>query len=147
VKKILKITLIVLLVVIFLFVFLGGLFFYSIYQEVKWVENAHNRLYAPFGEEMFNKDLKECNLAYSSYSVPPLLSTPPQWEIHGIEDDLCIVHYYGDFEVEVKYDGSTEWFDWRSTAYTCKLPQKIYSNPDNIDWQSLLEGEPCKIVS
>ena len=135
-RKAIKIVLISIGVVIAVFILLFGIVLYISYQDYKWhTEVAKNLGPVVLGTEMFNEKLVSCSPTWAGQSIGE------SWEIRGLKKDNCIVTVK---EPEIEYEeGGAYPIKISYTAYYCKLPYNIYSNPEEISWTNLLKTEFC----
>ncbi|MCK5149605.1 hypothetical protein KAJ87_01620 [Candidatus Pacearchaeota archaeon] len=119
-----KIILLIITVLIILFI---GFIFYNGYQYSKFYDEAESMGSVRFGSELFNKKLQSCDLTYAD-----------TWEIRGLENDLCVVSF--NWDNDVNYDEGIIIHNW----IACSLPYEIYSNADRIEWSELVGSIYCR---
>ncbi len=136
-KKKWKIVLWIVFILAVLFVAFIGFVIYNGYQYVSFYNKAENLGTVIFSSELFNEELKNCELAYGGQSV-----AGESWEIRGLENNgKCLVVYR---EPKVNYDDE----DSATISYishVCELPYDIYKNPEKIDWNEIFNTNLCNL--
>jgi len=122
-KKFWKIFWLVILILLIAFI---GFIIYNSCQYSKFYDKAENLGSVRFGSEQFNKKLQSCDLAYAD-----------TWEIRGLENNLCVVSF--NWDNDVNYEEGIIIHNW----IACSLPYEIYSNADRIEWDELIGKKYC----
>ena len=127
-KKRWKIVLGVLGIFLFLFVLLIIISLSLAYNNASFYQEATWRSNVMFASPTFNEDLKNCSLAYTD-----------TWEIKGLKNNECNLWFVYDTKVDYE-KGTIQYF-----KSFCSLPKEIYSNPDLINWENLIEENYCTL--
>jgi len=125
-KLIWKILLTIIIIIASLFFLVVGIAIKEIISESSYHGEATWRSNVMFASPVFNEDLKNCSLAYAD-----------SWEIRGVNENECSLWFV--YDTKMDYDKGSI----RYIKSFCKLPKELYSNPDAINWNTLIEESYC----
>lgn len=115
-----------------------GAIVFILYQNFKWIGDAEDLGIAFIGSPPFNEKLVSCSPSLGTSSGSFITDS---WEIRGLSAGKCVVAHYKPIEETLEED--IQQGQVRYEGYTCKLPQEVYSKPENIRWSKLIDSEYC----